>query len=183
LYTKSFESFLNKTYRYNFVKQRSDWLKPDDWYEALDDVVRTLFVVRYLDGVDTLIDNFTQLARSQGLKSKFERKCNDDGYYAAHFYVREHIDIIPPYAAPRGIDMWVELQITTQLQEILRKFLHTIYEKNRMSRTKAEIPWQWRYQDDEFFTNSLGHMLHNIEGFIMDVRRRQDKTNVRRRQE
>ncbi len=77
-----------------------------------------------------------------------------------------------------SIEPWVELQITTQLQEVLRQFSHEFYEKMRMTNKQSEIPWQWRYKEDEFFANYLGHMLHNIEGMIMDVRRRQEEKNA-----
>ncbi len=71
------------------------------------------------------------------------------------------------------MNMWVEIQVTTQLQEVLRKILHVVYERTRMISDDNQIPWQWRYKDDDFFINYLGHMLHNIEGLIMEIRRRQ----------
>jgi hypothetical protein len=71
-------------------------------------------------------------------------------------------------------DLPFEIQITTQLQEVLRRFLHFQYEKDRNTRSVSSIPWQWRYRDDEFFSNYLGHMLRSVEGQIMDARRRRN---------
>ncbi len=35
-----------------------------------------------------------------------------------------------------------------------------------------DTKWQWDYKGDEFATNYLGHILHYVEGMIMDVRER-----------
>lgn len=175
---KSYESFLNKTYRYNFVKQKrqyrgtDEWLKPSGWYEEINDIVRTCFVVKYLDGVERLIDNLSQLCNSHNIKNQYTYKANDDGYYAAHFYCLMNVNT-PIKTDP--IQMWVEIQVTTQLQEVLKRCIHIEYKKIRDLNIESEVPWQWRYRENEFFTNSLGHVLHNIEGMIMEVRRRQEK--------
>jgi len=177
LVIKPFNSFLNKTYRQNFVKRRGDgaptWLGPGDWYEAIDDIVRTFFVVKYLDGVETFITSLRELAAKSNRLYRVEFKANDQGYYAAHFYVKEPVEIILVKGGSRLMNMWVEIQVTTQLQEVLRKILHVVYERTRMISDDNQIPWQWRYKDDDFFINYLGHMLHNIEGLIMEIRRRQ----------
>lgn len=136
-------------------------------------------MVKYLDAVETFIDELKQLCDRHSLECKQELKANDNGYYAAHFYVRETIDFALVRGEIKTANMWIELQVTTQLQEILRQFSHTFYEKLRMtSSVKTEVPWQWRYKDDEFFAIYLGHMLHNIEGMIMEVRRRQEVKNA-----
>lgn len=36
-----------------------------------------------------------------------------------------------------------------------------------------DIKWQWDYESDEFIPNYLGHILHYIEGMIMEVRKRE----------
>jgi ppGpp synthetase/RelA/SpoT-type nucleotidyltranferase len=107
------------------------------------------------------------------VRKRHEWKSNDDGYYAVHFYVSHTVEVPVIVGGTRIITAWIELQITTQLQEVLRTFLHVIYEKRRMRRSPPpDIPWQWRYQDEEFFVNYLGHVLHNVEGMIMEVRKK-----------
>jgi ppGpp synthetase/RelA/SpoT-type nucleotidyltranferase len=178
---KPWESFLEKTYRLNFVKHSGDksYRCPNDCYEIIDDVVRTCFVVKYLDGVDFLVSELKRISDARGIKNRVEIKANDSGYYAYHFYVLNAVDIPAIKGGMQTISAWVEIQVTTQLQEVLRTFLHTIYEKSRISVTPTVIPWQWRYKDDEFFTNCLGHMLHSIEGLIMEVRRRSEDKNAK----
>jgi ppGpp synthetase/RelA/SpoT-type nucleotidyltranferase len=178
---KSYESFLSKTYRRNFIKKQhggTKWFEPSEWYEGIDDIVRTRFVVKYLDGVDSLLRELDGFAEANALDSRIEMKANDSGYYAAHFYISQTIDIPLVRGGIRRINCWVELQITTQLQEVLLTFLHLLYETKRISPLISEVPWQWRYKEDEFFTNYLGHMLHNIEGMIMEVRRRQEERHA-----
>ena len=66
--------------------------------------------------------------------------------------------------------MLVEIQITTQLQEVIRRLLHKYYERQRSGRSTSDLKWQWDYKSDEFAANYLGHILHYVEGMIMDVR-------------
>lgn len=179
LVQKTFASFLDKTFRRNFIKPSADpttaqWFDPDQWYEGIDDVVRTRFVVKYLDGVETFTAALGQLCEKHGRKYRSEFKCSDFGYYAAHFYLIESIDVPLLTGTIKTLRMWIELQVTTQLQEVLLTSLHKLYEKTRSTYAKDDVPWQWRYREDEFFTNYLGHMLHNIEGMIMEVRRREE---------
>ena len=64
----------------------------------------------------------------------------------------------------------IEIQITTQLQEVIKKLLHKYYEERRKRIEKPSVKWQWDYKSDEFSTNYLGHILHYVEGMIMDIR-------------
>jgi ppGpp synthetase/RelA/SpoT-type nucleotidyltranferase len=107
----------------------------------------------------------------------------EDGYYAAHFYIYQDVRYNSGVKRLANIDLnlRVEIQITTQLQEVIRKFLHKIYESGRTFPSNKSKPWQWRYGEDEFRTNYIGHILHNMEGMIMEVRERQRK-EVRGRQ-
>ncbi len=178
---KSWNAFLDKTYRFNFIKAggADAYRCPGDCYEIIDDVVRTCFVVKYLDGVEFVVSQLKRLSDKRGIKNRVEIKANDDGYYAYHFYALNAVDIPSIKGGMQTVSAWVEIQVTTQLQEVLRTFLHAIYEKSRVSVMPNIIPWQWRYRDDEFFTNCLGHMLHSIEGLIMEVRRRSEDKNAK----
>jgi len=73
------------------------------------------------------------------------------------------------------IKISIELQITTQLQEVIRKLLHNYYEERRIRLKEEDLKWQWDYRSDEFATNYLGHILHYIEGMIMDIREKQEE--------
>lgn len=56
---KSFESFLEKTYRKNILNNKNwpnepqgGWLIPYTWYSQVNDILRTILIVKYLDGVE-----------------------------------------------------------------------------------------------------------------------------------
>lgn len=51
--------------------------------------------------------------------------------------------------------------------------LHKYYEDKRKGIREEDIKWQWDYKSDEFATNYLGHILHYVEGMIMEIREKQ----------
>lgn len=178
LLLKSYDSFLNKIYRNIFIKKDSkisvaDCEKIDSaqLYSSANDIVRTLVIVKYLDGVERIVGELDDLCSNHTVMSLKEFKCNDDGYYAAHFYVFHDVDYPTADGPVTRSSLSIEIQITTQLQEVLRKVLHKSYEQIRSVVKESSIPWQWRYKEDGFITNYLGHTLHNIEGLLMKVRK------------
>jgi hypothetical protein len=180
LETKSFESFLEKTYRKNVLENdlwptepQKGWITPENWFSEIKDTVRTLFVVRYFDGVDFLIKKIVSLCKKYDLPLEIDYEAREEGYYAAHLYVKQEFEVPSETWDTKRIFAFIELQITTQLQEVIRKLLHNYYEKKRMMVRKPTEKWQWDYKCDEFCVNYLGHILHYVEGMIMEVRERQ----------
>lgn len=64
LESKSFNSFLLKTFRKNIIENRrwpkqpkDGWILPENWFNKINDIIRTRFVVKYLDGVEFVISN------------------------------------------------------------------------------------------------------------------------------
>jgi len=55
------------------------------------------------------------------------------------------------------------------------RLLHKYYEERRKKLKKEDIIWQWDWRSDEFSANYLGHILHYIEGMIMEIREKQRK--------
>lgn len=92
-----------------------------------------------------------------------------EGHYAGH------VDFCPVFRIPNveweteSVAVGVEIQVTTQLQELIRNLLHKHYEARRIGAV-PDRPWQWDYESTEFAANYLGHILHYIEGMIVDVR-------------
>jgi hypothetical protein len=181
LEVKSFDSFLLKTFRRNvldnpaFPDPPGDWLLPDNWYEAVDDLVRTTFVVKYLDGVNFVLEQLREAADRNGLRSRYELQARPEGYYAAHFYVWLDLEVPGLTWETTKKTVSVELHVTTQLQEVIRQLLHKYYEARRGVPTRLRSDWQWDYRAEEFVANYLGHILHYVEGMIMDVRGRQEE--------
>lgn len=62
--------------------------------------------------------------------------------------------------------------MTTQIKDVIKRLLHKYYEERRMPGTTYNADWRWNYRSDEFIANYLGHILHYVEGMILEVRDR-----------
>lgn len=78
LITKSFDSFLLKTFRKNILENKywpkppkNDWMLPTNWHSRINDSIRTLMVVKYLDGVDFLINKIKLLCEKNRYDVRF----------------------------------------------------------------------------------------------------------------
>ena len=177
---KLFDSFLLKTFRKNIIdnkrwpdKPENGWIFPNNWYSRINDIIRTLLVVKYIDGVEFMINKVRSLCKQHHSDCKVFLPATEEGYYAAHLYTKQRFEIPPVTFDTEKVDVSIEIQITTQLQEIIRRQIHKYYEDRRKRTTKEDTKWQWNYESDEFRTNYLGHILHYIEGMIIEVREKQ----------
>ncbi|MGD9578919.1 MAG: hypothetical protein AB7Y74_11755 [Syntrophorhabdus sp.] len=177
LQIKPYDSFILKTFRHNILNNRNwpappekSWLLPDNWFAEINDTIRTYFVVKYLDGVNFLADYLAKQACEATYESQVDFEAKEEGYYAAHFYVKFPCEIPCENWDTRDELISIEIQITTQLQEVIRRLLHKYYEQRRTLQPIVGEKWQWNYRSDEFAANYLGHILHYVEGMIMDVR-------------
>ena len=168
IYTKSFDSFLLKTYRKNVLNNKNwpdepagGWILPGNWYLNINDVIRTLFVVKYLDGVDFLVRKLESYSEKYNLPHEVHLEAREEGYYAAHLYTKLKFEIPNIEWDTEQIDATIEIQVTTQLQDVIRRLLHKYYEDNRI-KIKGNDNWQWNYKSDEFSANYLGHILHYV---------------------
>jgi hypothetical protein len=179
---KPFNSFLRKTYRKNILNNdkwpnepTGGWITPDNWYSRINDIVRTVVVVKYLDGVKFLVDKIASLANKYSLDFRVDFEAKEEGYYAAHSYVRQVFEIPTISWKTERTEIDVEIQVTTQLQEVIRALLHKYYEQKRCELRSEMLKWQWDYKCDEFSANYLGHILHYVEGMIVEIRERENK--------
>jgi len=177
---KPFGSFLLKTFRKNILENDNfpeppteGWILPENWYSRINDILRTLIVVKYLDGVEFLIRKIRSLCEKIGKDFECTFEAKEVGYYAVHLYTREEFEIPRMDWDTIKVSTKIEIQLTTQLQEVIRKLLHKYYEEKRLLPVQTERMWQWDYRSDEFATNYLGHILHYIEGMIMDIREKE----------
>lgn len=177
---KKFDSFILKTFRKNVLSNANwpdpppgGWFLPGNWYERINDPVRTTLVVKYLDGVAFLAERVLALAAELGMETSYDLEAKPEGYYAGHVYVR--IDATVPTVTweTRKLRPLVEIQVTTQLQDVIRRLLHNYYRDRRSLPQPQQTKWQWDYKSDEFVTNYLGHILHYVEGMIMEIREKQ----------
>lgn len=177
---KSWSSFWEKTYRLNVHRNRRwpgapqrGWVLPETWFSQVSDIVRTKFIVRYLDGMAFVSEQLARAAAGAGLDSKLGRIAKVEGYYATH------VDIEFPIVVSTGIDLAtlgsrVEIQVTTELQENIYDLAHRQYASRRSANLDEGYSWQWNYRSDEFASNYLGHVLHYLEGMIMRLREAPD---------
>lgn len=173
---KDWERFLDKTWRRNVVSNK-DWPKPPDgkwllppgWFSEIKDVIRTLFVVKYMDGVFFLGDRLEEIAISHGLTVESTLEGTPAGYYAGHIVVRHTVDLELSTWTTQRREVDVEIQITTQLHELIRRLLHRHYERRRIE-PDEDLSWQWDHVGEEFQANYLGHILHYLDGQILRTR-------------
>jgi ppGpp synthetase/RelA/SpoT-type nucleotidyltranferase len=174
---KEFDSFLLKTFRRNVLtnslwpkEPKDGWITPDNWFSNINDIVRTSIIVKYLDGVEFLLNNLFELANKEGAKTKKYYVGGVDGYYAAHIYVTIEYELPTMDFNTQNKLVSVEIQITTQIQEVIKNLLHKHFEIRRIKKPSKPEEWQWDYQCEEFATNYLGHMLHYIDGMIIGLK-------------
>jgi hypothetical protein len=180
--TKPYKSAIEKAFRKNVVHNpewprcpSEGWCSPDNWFARIPDLVRTTFTVKYLDGVEYLAAALVDLAKEHGLDAQLDYEARPEGYYAAHLVVGMSVAVPRRDWDTETVRGRYEIQITTQLQEVIRKLLHRYYESSRVADAPPlnGPPWQWDYKGEQFVANYLGHILHYVEGMIMEVRERQ----------
>lgn len=178
--TKSLKSLLNKAYRKDVLRNnqfpsepKGGWISQNNWFEEIHDLVRTSFEVKYLDGVKFLLEKMKKVADETGTTFQYSFEARDEGYYAAHAIATVRLDILTQEWERSPIEMDVEIQVTTELQEMIKGLLHKYYEENRKKIVNSDYKWQWDYTCEQFVPNYMGHIAHYIEGMIVDIRDKQ----------
>jgi ppGpp synthetase/RelA/SpoT-type nucleotidyltranferase len=186
LATKPYESFLHKTFRKNVLANQNwphppdgGWITPDNWIERINDVLRTFFVVKYLDGVEFLAEKIQSSGHTHHMQFQLSYEAREEGYYAVHLYSTQRFEVPRMTWDTEFKQISIEFQITTQLQDVITKLTHKFYERRRALVEPSSKKWQWDYKADDFLANYLGHILHYVEGMIMEVRNRErEKTHA-----
>ena len=174
---KTWESFAEKLYRKNRLNNdrwpyppEGGWITPDDWSKdtrGIADVVRTTVVVRYLDCV-SIVRNVVAAAVKQHGGQDFhqEEAARLEGYYALHLTFSLQL---PSAKIP------IEIQVCTQVQEVLRTLTHQFYVRRRLDKDISSEQLMWDYGGRQFVPCYLGHLLHYADGQIMNVRDREQR--------
>jgi ppGpp synthetase/RelA/SpoT-type nucleotidyltranferase len=174
---KPWLSFVSKAYRINVVGNanfplapKNDWLLPDNYFERVADVIRTTFVVKYLDGIEELGGRIQSLADELGLSCEAKLRGTPAGYYGGHYVIGIPLIVTSPSIAQAPAILPTEIQVTTQVKEVLKELIHKDYSKQRLL-VDDDLSWQWQFESRPFAANYLGHVLHYVEGRIMNIRR------------
>lgn len=177
IHIKPLESLLIKAYRKNILNNnaypeepKGGWITSENWLGNINDILRTTIIVKYLDGVEFLLNQMKRIAEDTGCRLDYSLEAREEGYYAAHAGVKMQIDIYDRNYVPISQNMNIEIQVTTELQAIIKQLLHKHYERNRKQPKPANYMWQWDYHCDEFASNYLGHIVHYVEGMIIELR-------------
>jgi len=182
---KPFRSFLLKTFRKNIIdnkrypdEPKNGWIVPNNWFSRINDILRTIVTVKYFDGVKFMRNKMKSHCEQYHMDFEDHLEAREEGYYAAHFYTKRKFEIPKIPWDTEKIYVAVEIQITTQLQEVIRRLLHKYYEERRQRIEERDLKWQWDYRCDEFCPNYLGHILHYVEGMIMEIREKQEEAII-----
>ena len=92
LLIKPFESFVNKTYRKNVLGNKqwpapphgTGWILPPHGFIHINDIIRSLLVVKYLDGVTFVVERIREVVRGEEIECNVTLEAREEGYYAAH---------------------------------------------------------------------------------------------------
>lgn len=176
---KPFSSLLEKTYRKNVVLNQNwpdppegGWYLPSNWFSRLGDIVRTTIAVRYIDGVNFLSEKVSEIASGIHVSCDQEFEAGMDGYYALHLCYRKDLTLVTEDWKAFDANVALEIQITTEVKRIVKSLLHVFYERSRLSSPQGGNA-MWDYKSDHFAASNLGHMVHYIEGMLVQLRDRQ----------
>ena len=176
LIVKPYESVINKSFRYNVLENSNfpapppgDWASPNNWFLRFDDTVRSTMVCKFIDGPLFLAEKLKEYAEGYGLVSRFASKQKDDGYYAYHYYVKLPVELFLS-GAPTVVDVDIEIQLSTQLQDVMYDITHRYYEGLRIQKEVDPGAWKWEVGSNRFRAGYLSHTLHLLEGIILELR-------------
>ncbi|WP_444451994.1 hypothetical protein ACTTAI_13130 [Rhodobacter capsulatus] len=166
---KPLKSVLNKIYRVNCVyRRKKDFveLTLKNFHEHIDDLFRTRFICKYMDGPEFVCRRLSAECASLGIESSYRDVTTGLGYHAWHFYYKQPItDFVG--AGPAKVS--IELQFTTQLAEVIGSLTHIQYEAARLG--EQQTPgWRWNVNSKEFRPYYISHGLHLLEGVILEFR-------------
>ena len=174
LHKKPYSSMIDKSFRMNAVENTNypaapvnGWVVPDNWFERMNDTIRTTLVCRFLDGPDHICQEIQQHAGECALPCHYSARGRDEGYYSHHLYISFLVNILTTHSSTeQSIDL--EIQVTTQLQDILKNLTHRYYTQDRSAPSTKD--WKWEFRTNRFRARFLSHSLHLLEALIVDVR-------------
>jgi len=176
LMKKTYESSIDKSFRINILwndsfpaEPKKGWVTPRNLHSYFNDGIRGYLVCRFIDGPRFIAEKLKDYAKSLGLKSRFYSQEREEGYYAYHFYVTIEVAFIDESFKKVQSEIEIEIQITTQLQEVLKNLTHQFYQVNRLKPEKLS-KWKWDYNTNRFRVSYISHTLHLLESIIVEIR-------------
>lgn len=177
IYSKPYDSVLSKVYRQNYIHNKNwpsapkvGFVELSGLYGRLNDLIRTRLVCKYMDGPEFVSDRLKSYCASIGLNHRHYAMASEGGYYAWHNYIKLPVQVMVGGAVV-DVEMPLEVQITTQLAEVISALTHGLYEGTREANGRPDESWKWQPETQRFRSTYLGHSLHLLEGIIQEFRR------------
>ena len=136
----------------------------------MNDLLRARVVCKFIDGPGFVTERLMGHAKNKGVIGRSYTQQRDEGYYAYHFYGTFSFGTMGNTWNEEMKDIEVEIQVTTQLQDVLNMLTHAYYEQQRISSDKDSDEWKWEYGTSRFRARYLSHTLHMLEGIIVELR-------------
>lgn len=150
---------------------RQLWITPENAHEVIDDLVRTKFVVPFVDGVIDVGGQIESAINDCGVRLFRRYHAKDTGYHAHHYYA-----VIPvPGDSDAGIpetDIALEVKVLTKMQDQLGELTHILYQQHRTGAVRLEKKRKlaWNLGSPDFLAAYLGHTGHYLESAISDLK-------------
>jgi hypothetical protein len=177
LLKKPYSSAIDKSFRRNVLwnkrfpeEPQKGWMLPENFFATLNDVIRSTLVCKFIDGPSFLANKLAEYATGLSLDSTSYTQERDEGYYAQHFYVKFQIDLLDISLRDQQSELEIEIQLTTQLQDVLKSLTHHYYQQTRILSEKENTKWKWEYNTNRFRASYLSHTLHLLEAIIVQLR-------------
>lgn len=175
--TKPYLSAIEKTYRMNILWNQNfpeppekGWVNHQSMFTQFNDIIRGNLVCRFIDGPDFVARKIIEYAKINKLSVRKYSQEREDGYYAYHVYISLPAKIFDINWNVEDVHIEAEIQITTQLQEVLKELTHKFYEKKRISIEQDTSKWKWDFSSSRFKVSYLSHTLHLLESIILESR-------------
>lgn len=133
----------------------------------IGDLIRTRFVVEYLDAVGLIAKSLQVYLQSVDSLVVHKPKGEKEGYFAHHLVFKDSF-IFDFVGNKYIVPLRIEVQIGTVSATRHWNLSHKIYETDREA--SPNLDWQWNSADPRFICHQLGHMLHLSEGLFVELR-------------
>lgn len=177
LIQKPYKSAVDKSFRVNVIwnenfpdEPKKGWVTADNIYYYFNDLIRCAIVCRFIDGPRYLTDRLMKLAKGLKLERRRYTQERDEGYYAYHYYIKFPLKFLDPSWEELAANLEIEIQATTQLQDVLRSLTHSFYQVQRLSDEQGSSKWKWEFKSNRFRVGYLSHTLHLLESIILESR-------------
>lgn len=146
----------------------SQWVTPDNVHSYVDDMLRTKFVLPFVDNVLPVSQSIKEIADTLNLPCYRKYHAKDSGYHAHHVYALMPI----PAADGSTRQVALEIKVLTKLQDTLGELTHLLYELKRTGqiRTEKKRKMAWLFDSPDFAASYIGHSAHYIESAIVKLK-------------